>query len=332
MINYVKPNQPKCFICKHPQNEEQNEEILPKNQNLLIYPCLCNNQAHRLCIKQWITINSAVSCSVCKSDYAVGKAASSLLKNITQQHLTECLKRFSVFFFVVFLLTLLIAYIATIDINNSVSVWRVILVVLFLIVVVLIIIYALVMLLNSVHEINIYDIELYCNQTEIAYHRPNSRDVLKGYLERMAPIEDDAGTSVEIEIKSHKHDTDAATNISLLGKKKKLREEINNALGDEERNQTLSRILANDSDNYINNEEEKKMDNKGESANAYSRPPPAKSKYSKGSINIVNSARNYKEELSMGEGIQIPKFQSKNKENKSLTISSIQVGEFKGIP
>lgn len=189
------------------------------------------------------------------------------------------------------------------------------------------------MLVNNMRELNAYDIEVYCNQTEIAYHRPNSKEVLKGYLERIAAAAEDPDESIEIEVKGNKYDTDAATNISLLARKRKLKEEIDNAVGggiDEERNQTVSRILGNESENY---EEEKKMEvkpkQKGESLN-FSKPKGSKDGPS--SIHFVKNpiTTNKEEPRNTSNSTPIHKLQPKGKDNKSLSISSIQMGEFKG--
>ena len=336
MIQYVKPNEPKCFICKQPQEDKADEDVLAKNQNVLVYPCFCNHQAHRQCIKQWLIINKATICPTCKTPYAVGKASSSLMKNITHQHINVCLKKFFQFFCAEFLLLLLLVYIATVNVNvESIIIWKVALVVIFATIVSLVLLYSILMLTNSLKDLNTYDIEVYCSQTEIAYHQPNSQEILKGYLERMAALEEAEGENIEIEIKGHKTDTDAATNMSLLGKKKRLKEEIHHVI-EEERNQTLSRILANDSENYPDNneeeEEEKKKHEYREDRGSFEHLPKAKQlkiRHSKESVNRPGSARNQAgqrdDQASAG---YIPKF--KSKDNRSLTISSIQMGDLKG--
>ena len=48
----------------------------------MIYPCICNQSAHRNCMKKYIIANCEYSCGECKSNYAIGYSYKNNLQNL----------------------------------------------------------------------------------------------------------------------------------------------------------------------------------------------------------------------------------------------------------
>ena len=246
MIHLIKSNKPKCFICHNPNPIGFNSNLALKYQNM-IYPCLCNILAHRYCMKQYIISNQLPTCPICCRDYAIGKSENEILKHIPHSMVTACICKLFRFFLIILAIILIMIYINSVgsyDNNAIISTWKIILIILFAICIALIILYGGCMLKTSLNRLKLKDFELYCYQTEIAYHNRNSKEIFKKYIEG---IEEE---NYSIDMDDHEnnlmiaHDSEIQTNMSLLSKNKKKQKNKQISSDYLEKNQiVLSKIL-----------------------------------------------------------------------------------------
>jgi len=111
--------------------------------------------------------------------------------------------------------------------NDLIQIWKVILITLFSLGIFLIFLYGFCMFRNSMNKLKLTNIELYCYQTEIAYHHRNPKEILKNYIARMDEDEGSfEGQENDNNILGKNYDSEAQTNMSLLGRKKKIKDDI----------------------------------------------------------------------------------------------------------
>lgn len=188
LVQNLKVNQQFCFIC-----EEPNIELEPgkpaKNQNILIYPCLCNRMAHRECMKKYLAHTQEFGCETCKANYAIGRSSTKALAHITPNVITSWLAKAFVSFAFIVAMILIMIYISSFE-NEAdlVKNWRVVLIVLFGIIMGLSVIYIIVTIRDTIKKLSRSDIEIYCNQTEIGLHTKNAKEILRDFFENTAHL------------------------------------------------------------------------------------------------------------------------------------------------
>jgi hypothetical protein len=109
MIQNIKVKKPLCYFCKE-KTEEPDDTKPMKNQNILIYPCLCQQVAHRACLKQYIIDNQVTTCPTCKSTYAVGRSSISFISQVTPSLVTAWIGKFVLFFLFILLIVIFIIF------------------------------------------------------------------------------------------------------------------------------------------------------------------------------------------------------------------------------
>jgi len=143
--------------------------------------------AHRDCMKKFLLQTHSFSCEDCKANYAIGRSQTKLLTHITPGLITSWLGKMFVCFVTIVITILLIIYVTSFDGDNGVvRSWKIGLIVLFSIVLSLLVIYIIFVVRLTVKKLRRSDIEIYCNQTEIAFHVRNSKDILQDYFDNMA--------------------------------------------------------------------------------------------------------------------------------------------------
>jgi len=186
LVQHLQINQQFCYLCGEPNVELEPEKPL-RWQNVLIYPCLCNKMAHRDCMKNFLLQTHSFSCADCKANYAIGRSQTKLLTHITPGLITSWLGKMFICFVTIVITILLIIYVTSFDGDNGVvRSWKIGLIVLFSIVLSLLVIYIIFVVRLTVKKLRRSDIEIYCNQTEIAFHVRNSKDILQDYFDNMA--------------------------------------------------------------------------------------------------------------------------------------------------
>ncbi len=143
--------------------------------------------AHRDCMKKLLLQTHSFSCEYCKAQYAIGRSQTRLLTHITPGLITSWLGKTFLCFVTIVITILLIIYVTSFDVDSGlVRSWKIGLIVLFSIVLSLLLIYIIFVVRLTVKKLRRSDIEIYCNQTEIALHTRNSKEILQDYFDNMA--------------------------------------------------------------------------------------------------------------------------------------------------
>lgn len=181
--------------------------------------------AHRDCMKKFLLQTHSFSCEYCKAQYAIGRSQTRLLTHITPGLITSWLGKTFLCFVTIVITILLIIYVTSFDVDSGlVRSWKIGLIVLFSIVLSLLLIYIIFVVRLTVKKLRRSDIEIYCNQTEIALHTRNSKEILQDYFDNMAQYSQSEEHTLEDYEMIHYQDQDGnsrkelhePTNSSLL--------------------------------------------------------------------------------------------------------------------
>jgi len=96
---------------------------------------------------------------------------------------------------------------------------------------------------GTIRRLNRADIEVYCNQTEIGYHNPNGREILREYFENVVQPSFHEGGILNSEKQEGDHYSPDGKSVDSSGMTPGRRGDIFGNKGDYEEEEGLSKIL-----------------------------------------------------------------------------------------
>lgn len=179
-----------CFLCLKEtikQADENKEKDIEKNiEKSLIYPCFCNKMSHRKCLRNYIITNCEMGCGKCRTNYAIGSSRRYIINHLKPKLISSLLWKVFKVFGVSLINAVIIIYLSKLDdLNDFENKWRLFLYSICSILFFLILAYFGLLMRIFCLNLGTKDIEIYCNQTEIAKHNKNSKEILKDFLEKI---------------------------------------------------------------------------------------------------------------------------------------------------
>ena len=137
-------------------------------------------------MKQYIIYNKAMECEICKVNYSVGRPSKDTVKKILRRSAARILERTVIWMVCTAIIAGVMYFLSRFrNMTTGPSAWKIALFALFGTAFGLMFVYILYVIRNGIRMIKFRNFEVFCNQTEIAYHNPNSKEILKEFIENI---------------------------------------------------------------------------------------------------------------------------------------------------